>query len=149
MGREGRIQGEKSKMEIKLKRNFPTTKSTIGTWFMDSRLICFTLEDVDRFLETGGEKIPGKTAIPRGRYRIVIDESTRFKRPMIHILDVPQFDGIRVHTGGSPEDTEGCIIVGMQTGQDSISDSWHAFGLVMCWLIFAVQKKEEVWITIE
>ena len=136
-------------MEIKLKRNPPSPKATLGSFFVDGKMLCFTLEDVDRFLETGGQKVPKQTAIPRGRFRIVIDMSNRFQRPMPHILNVPQFEGVRIHTGMTSEDTEGCIIVGMSTGQDQISDSWHAFGLLLCWMLGAVLSGEEIWITIE
>ena len=136
-------------MELKITRQPPTTKSTFGSFFVNGMLLCFTLEDVDRFLETDGQKISKQTAIPRGRYRVVVDMSNRFRRPMPHILNVPQFEGVRIHTGNEAEDVDGCILVGMQTGQDQISDSWHAFGLLLCWMIFAVQKKEEIWITIE
>lgn len=136
-------------MEIKVKRNPPSEHSTLGSLFADGKMLCFTLEDTDRFLEKGGEKVPKQTAIPRGRYRVVVDMSERFLRPMPHILNVPHFDGVRIHTGNTAENTEGCIIVGMFTGLDQISDSWHGFGLLLCWMIEAIQKGEEVWITIE
>ena len=57
-------------------------------------------------------KIAGETAIPVGRYEVVIDMSTRFKKFMLHLLNVPGFDGIRVHAGNSSHDTEGCLITG-------------------------------------
>ena len=81
-------------MKLSLIRKVFTDKSTIGTLQIDGGVSMFTLEDVDRKLEAGGVKIPGQTAIPRGTYTVIIDFSNRFQRMMLHVLDVPQFDGI-------------------------------------------------------
>lgn len=95
-------------MEITLRRKQSTETCTHGDMFIDGVWECFTLEDVVR---AEGVKIHGKTAIPSGVYNIIIDYSTRFKRAMPHILDVPYFEGIRIHAGNTSADTEGCIIV--------------------------------------
>ena len=70
-------------------------------------------------IEDGSVKLPGKMAIPGGRYRLVIDWSNRFGRMMPHVLDVPQFTGIRIHSGNRREDTEGCPITGLISGVSS------------------------------
>lgn len=97
--------------------------ATPGTMFFAGTEDCVTLEDPVRERWNSGEqkwewradyKIPGKTAIPSGRYSIIVDMSTRFKRLMPHILNVPDFDGIRVHNGGTTEHTDGCPLVGRQ-----------------------------------
>jgi len=75
--------------------------------------VCYCLEDKDRMLEEGYAKVKGVTAIPLGVYELVIDYSPRFRRDMLHILNVPQFSGIRIHAGNSSRDTEGCPLVGM------------------------------------
>lgn len=108
-------------MQIVIKRMVFTEKATIGEMFIDSAVSreCFTLEDMVRT----GPKVPGKTAIPAGTYRVVIDMSTRFGREMPHVLDVPGFSGIRIHAGNRPEDTEGCIILGQGKGRDAVNDS--------------------------
>jgi hypothetical protein len=77
----------------------------------------FLLEDKVR--EVVGQpvaswKIPKQTAIPFGRYRMVIDQSARLGRETPHLLDVSGFDGIRIHRGNTAADTEGCPIIGLQ-----------------------------------
>lgn len=84
----------------------------LGKFFVDGKLLGQTLEDQDRHLEDGGEKIPGETAIPRGRYKVQLSYSQRFKRIMPEVLDVPGFAGIRIHGGNKEEDTHGCPLLG-------------------------------------
>ena len=100
-----------------------TDKSTIGELHIDGDKFCSTLEDTCR----KGPKIAGKTAIPMGRYQVIIDYSERFKKEMPHLLDVPGFEGIRIHSGNTSEDTLGCILLGMRTGVDVIYDSRIAY----------------------
>ena len=79
----------------------------------------YTLEDAVREIPgvpVSEYKIKGRTAIPVGSYDLVIDYSNRFKRLMPHILNVPGFEGIRIHAGNTHEDTEGCILVGEDWG---------------------------------
>ena len=105
-------------MNLELYRREPYTDRFIDSIYVTGVFECFGLEDTDRHLETGGIKIPGKTAIPRGKYQIIIDWSDRFKCLMLHVLDVPQFDGIRIHAGNTPENTDGCILVGKNVTYD-------------------------------
>lgn len=118
-------------MQLLLTRDQFTDKSTIGTLSVDGVYQCQTLEDFDRHLETGGVKVFGETAIPRGTYNVIVDWSPHFQRNMPHVLDVPQFEEIRIHQGNAPENTEGCILVGLRRGIDFIYQSAVAFSLLL------------------
>ena len=109
-------------MNIKLVRKFQKAGFTEGKLYINNGFECYTVEDTDRRLETGGVKVQNQTAIPRGIYPITISMSTRFKKFLIEVLDVPQFKGIRIHSGNSSEDTDGCIIVGSINARDD--DDW-------------------------
>ena len=78
-------------MIITVRRDRFTDVSTLGMLSIDGEPYCYTLEDTDRQLENGGAKVYGKTAIPRGRYRVTITHSQRFNRPLPLLHDVPQF----------------------------------------------------------
>ena len=114
-------------MNLELIRDTFTEKSTTGVLFVDGKQFCFTLEDKDRKLEDGGIKVFGKTCIPRGTYSIVVDYSPHYQRRMPHILNVPSFQGIRIHSGNTDIDTEGCILVGSNRGPDTVINSRIAF----------------------
>ncbi len=108
-------------MKLLLKRLHKTDKSTIGELYVDGKFECYTLEDVIR-----KEKIFGKTAIPKGTYEVVMTMSNRFKKMMPLLLNVPGYDGVRIHSGNKPEDTEGCLLLGKTRGVDSIGESRNA-----------------------
>lgn len=59
-------------------------------------------------------KIPGVTAIPAGTYEIRDTYSPRFKRMMLEVVGVPGFQGIRIHSGNTADDTDGCLIPGLK-----------------------------------
>ncbi len=100
-------------VKLLLQRKWAVKDATIGELFIDGVnepvFECYTLEDVVRM---AGVKVQDKTAIPTGTYRVVVDWSPRFLKNMFHILDVPGFEGIRIHSGNTAEDTDGCILVG-------------------------------------
>lgn len=98
-----------------------------GAW----SYMCDTLEDRYR---ANGMKIKGSTAIPKGTYKGVVDFSSRFKKMMPHILNVPQFDGIRIHCGNTAADTEGCVLVGYNKVVGGLINSRAAYGKLMTWL---------------
>lgn len=131
-------------MKLKLLRLEFTDESTIGELFVDNAHECWTLEDKVR---PAGEKIHGQTAIPAGTYRVIIDFSNRFKRLMPHLLDVPNFAGIRIHSGNRAKDTEGCIILGKVKGEDFVGESRLAYSEFLPKLEAAF-KEDEVWIEI-
>ena len=105
-------------MKLLLLRDHFTNSTTLGKLYVNGIFQCYTLEDKDRELEKGNEKLYGETAIPRGSYQVIIDYSNRFKRELPRLKDVPQFEGIRIHPGNTHEDTHGCILVGSGTSGD-------------------------------
>ena len=108
---------------LNLKRGPSSEKCTIGELYdTDGTFLCFTLEDVIR-----SHKIPGQTAIPAGKYEVIINWSERFSRPMPLLLNVPFFQGIRIHPGNTDANTEGCILVGRKHGDNAIWESQLAF----------------------
>ena len=139
-------------MNLELRRHPSSSNSTIGLLYIENIFECFTLEDVVR--EIPGEpveswKIPGKTAISAGRYRITVTPSARFKRDLPLLNDVPGFKGVRIHTGNTSEDTEGCILVGDQMAADSVVQSRLAFAQLFDKLKAALNNWEEIWITVK
>lgn len=135
-------------MKLLVQRELLTDKSTIGTLYIDGIRECHTLEDKDRRLEDGGVKVYGETAIPRGIYGAVINFSQRFKQPMPQILNVPGFEGIRIHPGNTAEDTHGCILVGVGIGQDKLYNSRQAYERLFNKLEAAEALGEEITIEI-
>jgi len=115
-------------MELTLIRFDLDASRTIGRLYVDKASYCYTLEDTVRM---DGVKVPGKTAIPTGRYAIAVTYSPRFKVVLPILLNVPGFDGIRIHAGNSAGDTEGCILVGHNLEGDYITSSRMALaGLI-------------------
>lgn len=136
-------------MELLVKRDTFTENTTIGKLFVNGIEYCETLEDKDRQLEDFPDrKVYGKTAIPRGRYEVVIDYSPHYQRNMPHILDVPNYVGVRIHAGNYEKDTEGCLLVGRTRGVDFIGDSRSVFNLLYKEFELAIEGGEKIHITI-
>ncbi len=135
-------------MELKLNRIFLGSSATIGELLVNDKHLCDTLEDRVR---PEGEKVYGKTAIPEGTYEVKLTHSPRFKKTLPEILNVPNFSGIRIHTGNSSKDTEGCILVGTWDGEkeDWVGNSRIAFDELMALLEEATNNKEKVTITVK
>jgi len=109
-------------MLITIKRLHKTKISTIGELLVDGVFECYTLEDTERKV-----KIKGETAIKEGRYKVIINKSNRFKRLLPLLLNVPEFEGVRIHSGNTNHDTEGCILVGQTKSKNFIGKSRKAF----------------------
>ena len=127
-------------MKITIKRLHKTNTSTIGELLIDGIFECYTLEDVEREV-----KVKSETAIPKGTYKVIINQSNRFKRLLPLLLDVPNFEGVRIHSGNSNHDTEGCILVGQTRGKDYIGKSRKAFDK----LFKKMQAAKDITITIQ
>lgn len=135
-------------MELTLNRIFLGSSATIGELLINDKHLCDTLEDRVR---PEGEKVYGKTAIPEGTYEVKLTHSPRFKKILPEILNVPNFSGIRIHTGNSSKNTEGCILVGTWDGEkeDWVGNSRIAFDELMTLLEEATNNKEKVTITVK
>lgn len=128
-------------MKLSLKRIDKREDCTIGELYVDGKFECYTLEDVVR---EDGVKILGQTAIPEGTYEVVISLSPRFQKLLPLLLNVPNFEGVRIHTGNTAADTEGCILVGRKRLVNSIGESRLAFDA----LFPKIQAAEHTIITI-
>ena len=103
-------------MELVLTRIAKRKTYTIGRLEIEGAgenlYFCDTLEPTWRDYAHGGRKVKGRSAIPEGRYAVVISWSPKFKAWLPILLGVPNFSGIRIHAGNTAADTEGCILVG-------------------------------------
>jgi hypothetical protein len=129
-------------MQIQVIRQTLSAKSTIGEMHIDGQFECFTLEDLVRPV-----KIKGVTAIPAGTYEVVVNFSARFQRLLPLLLNVPNFDGVRIHAGNTDADTEGCILVGQTKSPDFIGKSRLAFDAVFA-KIQAAAANEKIFIEV-
>ena len=143
-------------MELTLIRKHFGDKYTIGKLSIDQVYTCDTLEDVVRdlkdinhdgdFDEEGEGKIYGKTAIPCGRYKVIVNLSRKLKRRLPLLLNVPGFSGIRIHGGKNETWSSGCILV----GENSIKGQLVNYGY---WETRIVQlmdtAKNNIYITIK
>lgn len=105
-------------MKLTLKRIALRPTYTIGKLYIDDVYFCDTIEDAVRDLnkngkfDNGEKKVHSKTAIPYGIYEIKWTYSPRFKKYTPQLMNVPSFEGIRIHAGNTSDDTEGCLILG-------------------------------------
>ena len=111
------------------------------------RYFCDTLEPTYRDLKKGG-KVPGRTAIPCGRYQVLITKSYRFNKWLPILLNVPGFKGIRIHAGNYPEDTRGCILVGYNKRPGMVIKSRATMHNLMYEMNEALNRKEQIWINV-
>lgn len=155
-----------NRMELKLKRIFKGDKYTIGNLYINDTYNCDTLEDIDRGLtkdmslkEIQSIKQKGITAIPSGKYSVTLDiQSPKFKNYkqyafcdgyLPRLTGVPGFDGILIHIGNKPEDTDGCLLVGKNKVKGQVVESTDTFKKLYAMLKTANDNHEHIMITIE
>ena len=113
---------------------------------------CDTLEPTWRDYEHGAYKVKGKSAIPEGRYAVVISWSPKLKQSLPILLGGPEFNrkwqGIRIHAGNTAEDTEGCILVGKNWEVGKVLDSRIWVHRLKQKIVEAKDRGEAVWLTI-
>ena len=111
--------------------------------------ICDTLEPTWRDYKNGAYKVKGRSAIPEGRYAVVISFSLKFQQWLPILLGVPKFEGIRIHAGNTAADTEGCILVGKNKLVGQVVDSRIWLHRLKQKIVEAKDRGEPVWITIK
>jgi hypothetical protein len=138
-------------MLLEVRREPSARGCTLGSLYVDGEFECFTLEDVIREVpEQAVEKwkVDGDTAIPSGIYEVVVNMSTRFSRLLPLLVNVPGFQGVRIHSGNVAADTEGCILVGQRQTQTSVLNSHLAFNALFARIQAALEGNEKVYIRI-
>ena len=143
-------------MEILVKREYKKKDYTIGKMYIDGEYFCDTLEDTDRGLtqvmslaEIKEVKEYGNTAIPTGKYPIAYTYSPRFKKHLPLLLQVPAFEGVRIHSGNTHKDTEGCILLGENKAVGKVLNSRKTMDEFLRILKPAIEACEDIWITIK
>jgi hypothetical protein len=148
-------------MELILERIAKRKSYTIGRLYIQKLVpeeyrtyeckeyFCDTLEPTWRDYKNGAYKVKGRSAIPEGRYAVVISFSPKFKQWLPILLGVPKFEGIRIHAGNCSEDTEGCILVGKNREVGKVLDSRIWVHRLKQKIVEAKDKGEAVWITVK
>lgn len=152
-------------MEIKTDRKYKKETYTVSNMFVDGVWFCNVIEDRDRGLRSDQPisyirkvKVPSETAIPSGRYRVILSvQSAKFSKKskymwckgfLPRVMGVPGFDGILIHAGTSAADSAGCLIVGMNTEKGKVTSSMVTLKKLYEKMQAAVQAKETIWLTV-
>lgn len=135
-------------MELELYRDVLAPSYTLGVLSADGDFLGYTVEDTDRQLENGGIKLYGITAIPRGRYRVIVSLSYRFKRRLPEILGVPQFTGVRIHGANDAGELLGCIGIGGERTEHGVRDCAVVKNHLIEMIDDAAGRHEATWLTI-
>lgn len=139
-------------MELILERKYHNENSTEGNLYINGQWFCNTIEDKVR--AKPGEwkselKVYAKTAIPYGKYPVLVTWSNKFNRLLTGVFNVPDFDGIRIHNGTSELSSAGCIIVSYKDDDVNhrlINDKAAMNDL--CRRVEEAQKTEKIWLKI-
>lgn len=134
-------------MKLRVERLWKKPTYTVGRLYVDGKLYCNTLEDVVRDL-TKEAKVPGKTAIPAGTYKVIFNWSPKFGRNLPRLLNVPHFDGILIHPGNTADDSAGCILVGKNTEVGRLTESRYTSDKLNVLIEDAQRHGEEIIIEI-
>ena len=133
-------------MKLILTRIARKAEYTIGRLEDENgKRICDTLEPTWRDYKGGEMKIPKKSAIPEGSYRVVVTKSWRFQKYLPLLVGVPGFEGVRIHAGNTSRDTEGCILVGQNLQVGKVL--WSRITLEK--LMKLIENEKEIYLTIK
>lgn len=134
-------------MKLRVERLWKKATYIVGRLYVDGKLYCNTLEDVVRDLDKE-EKVPGKTAIPAGTYKVVYNWSPKFGRNLPRLLNVPHFEDILIHPGNTADDSAGCILVGNNTAVGRLTNSRDTSDRLNVLIEDAQRHNEEITIEI-
>ena len=142
-------------MELRLERKYRSSKYCIDKLYINGKYFSDALEDPDRGLtdsmsleEIKRIKVKGDTCIPYGTYNVTITYSPRFKKNLPLINNVKGFEGIRIHSGNTPQDTEGCLLLGFNRVKGQVVDSRITVSKFITQIQQALNKGEKVIMTI-
>lgn len=121
---------------------------TPGKLYRNGVFYCFTVEDEDRRMECGGEKVYGRTAIPRGKYKLRVSMSNRFKKELPEVMGVDGFAGVRIHGGNKAENSEGCVLTGKVRTSTGVANCADVVADITRLVKEASAKGEESWLEI-
>ena len=141
--KSGKLKYLKKSLKLVLDRVYYTRESTIGELSIDGKFECYILEDFDR-LSKARRKVHGKTAIPKGTYKIRLSKSSKFKRVLPLLINIPGFSGIRIHAGNTAKDTEGCLLPGATRSENFVGQSKRAFNKLFKKLVRARQDGKKI-----
>ena len=147
-------------MKLKIWRKWPKSGYTIGIFYISGKRICEVLEDTDRGLvstmptgKINQIKVKGKTAIPKGTYRVTLSVSPKFKDRVWgkrydglvpEVLNVKGFSGVRIHPGNRASDTDGCPLIGDNTAVGRLTNSTNRYYELMDSLVPAFERGEDI-----
>ena len=117
------------------------------------KYICDTLEPTWRDYAHGAYKVKGKSAIPEGRYAVVISYSPKFKKWLPLLIGDQEFNkqwqGVRIHAGNTEKHTQGCILVGENKIEGRLLNSCNTLNDLKQKIVEARARDEPVWLTIK
>lgn len=153
-------------MELTDKRIYNCDSYCIGRIYANSVYVSDSIEDTDRGMKDTWPidkirktKVYGETAIPKGRYKIELSVSPKFKNRVWakkygglvpEITNVKGFSGIRIHPANFATELLGCIAPGINSRKGQVTQSQATYYKLMDKYLYPAHKKgEEIWITIQ
>ncbi|MBY5482086.1 hypothetical protein HFO84_32900 [Rhizobium leguminosarum] len=116
------VFGQQSDFKLTIARKYSDSNCTSGYLAVNDKIIAYTLE------KPWQGNAPLISSIPDGAYGGILryDHADKWR---IELTGVPGRTHVQIHTGNTPDDSEGCILVGLKLGGDmcSVLDSKSAY----------------------